>query len=100
MNCSRRPPASPQKAAAESGERHEPLDRFSRRPLDRTLDRKPALVVIDGVTEALTLHGFDLGDNVEIARWLELLPRPAARCGVAVLLLDHVVKDKEALSPF
>jgi hypothetical protein len=75
---------------------HEPLTEFTRGELDIALGLSPALVVIDGVTEALTIHGLDLGDNGDIARWLDLLPRPAVRSGAAVLMLDHVVKDKES----
>jgi AAA domain len=56
---------------------------------------KPTLAVIDGVTEALTIHGLDLRDNTDIAKWLALLPRPLQRTGAAVVLLDHVSKDKE-----
>jgi hypothetical protein len=74
----------------------DPLTPTSRRALEATFERDPALVVVDGVTEAMTLHGLDLNDSVEIARWLDLLARPAARAGAAVLLVDHVVKDKEA----
>lgn len=54
-----------------------------------------ALVVIDGVTEGLTMHGLDLRDNTDIAKWLELLIRPLQRRGAAVLQLDHVTKDRE-----
>ena len=54
-----------------------------------------ALVVIDGVTEALALNGLDLADNSDVAKWLAMLPRRLAARGAAVLLIDHVVKDKE-----
>src|SRR5665811_792192 len=74
---------------------HEPLTDSTRHDFEEALSRHPALVVIDGATEALTLHGLDLSDNADIARWLDLLPRPAARTGAAVLLIDHVVKSKE-----
>lgn len=60
---------------------HEPLDGRGRTDLDQVLERKPQLAVIDGVTEALTLLGLDLGDNADIARWLELLPRRIVRAG-------------------
>jgi KaiC/GvpD/RAD55 family RecA-like ATPase len=53
------------------------------------------LAILDGVTEALTLHGLDLASNTDVAKWLEKLPRPLARAGAAVLLIDHVVKDRE-----
>lgn len=55
----------------------------------------PALVVLDGFTEALALEGLDLNSNSDIAEWLEL-PRQAARAGAAVIIVDHVVKDREA----
>jgi hypothetical protein len=75
---------------------HEPLTDATRSDFEAALAQSPALVVIDGATEALTIHGLDLADNADIARWLELLPRPAARSGAAVLLVDHVVKNREA----
>lgn len=60
------------------------------------IDRQPPLVVLDGVTEGMTLHGLDLHNNADVAKWLDLLARPAARSGAAVLLLDHVVKDPQS----
>lgn len=74
---------------------HEPLADSCRGSLDAALACAPALVVLDGVTEALTLHHLNLADNADIAKWLELLPRPATRTGAAVLMIDHVVKDRE-----
>ena len=53
------------------------------------------LAVIDGVTEAMTLHGLSLMDNEDAARFLDLLPRRLADHGPAVLQIDHVVKDSE-----
>ena len=74
----------------------EPLDERGWHDLAAALALDPALVVIDGVTEALARHGLDLADNTDVAKWLDLLPRPLAARGAAVLLLDHVVKDREA----
>lgn len=55
-----------------------------------------ALVIIDGVTEAMTMHGLSLKDNEDIARFYALLPRWVADHGPAVVLIDHVVKDADA----
>jgi hypothetical protein len=54
------------------------------------------LAVIDGITEAMTLHGLSLLDNEDVARWLTLLPRRLADTGPAVLQIDHVIKNPEA----
>ena len=78
----------------------EPLSEQASSDLTTALSPAPTLAVVDGVTEALSIHGLDLGDNTDVARWLELLPRPLARTGAAVALLDHVVKDKEARGRF
>lgn len=53
------------------------------------------LAVIDGITEAMTLHGLSLLDNEDVARWLALMPRRLADHGPAVLQIDHVIKNAE-----
>lgn len=58
------------------------------------------LVIIDGVTEAMTLHGFDLNSNADSALFQTLLPRWIADHGPAVCMIDHVVKDKEKQDRF
>lgn len=55
----------------------------------------PTLVVIDGVTEAMALHGLELKDNTDVAKFGKLLPNGFAAAGAAVVMLDHVVKDRE-----
>lgn len=53
------------------------------------------LAVIDGVTEALTVFGRKSLDNDDIAAWSREVPRKIAeRTGAAVVLIDHVVKNK------
>lgn len=52
-------------------------------------------MIIDGLTEALTLHGLALESNRDVAAFLELVPRFIARQGPAVVIIDHVEKDKE-----
>lgn len=67
-----------------------------RAELDRLLDDlNPDLVVIDGVANALSREGLSEDDAPDYVKWVNLLPRPIARTGAAVLMLDHVVKDKE-----
>ncbi len=58
-------------------------------------DLSPTLVVVDGVAEALTAQGLDEGEPGDIARFYAMLCRPLAATGAAVVLLDHVAKDKE-----
>lgn len=57
--------------------------------------RGATLAVVDGITEAMTLHGLSLMDNEDVARWLTLVPRALADAGCAVLQIDHVVKNPE-----
>jgi hypothetical protein len=72
----------------------EPLEKAGRADLEAAAEGA-VLAVLDGITEALTLHGLDLASNGDVAAWLDLLPRPLARTGAAVLTIDHVVKDRE-----
>lgn len=52
-------------------------------------------VILDGVTEAMVMHGWSINDNDDVARYLALLPRRIADQGPAVLQVDHVTKDHE-----
>ena len=74
----------------------EPLTDASLTDLDAVLEHKPALTIIDGVTEAFNIQGLSPLDNTDVATWLELLPRRIIRAASTSLILDHVVKDKEA----
>ncbi len=75
----------------------EPLDAAGRAEIERLLAAKrPALAVLDGLTEALALHGIDLRDNTEVAKWLGDLPGGLRRRGIAVVLIDHVSKDADS----
>lgn len=74
----------------------EPLGPEGRHALAQLLSRTtPSLVVLDGLTEALTLHGLALESNRDVATFLELVPRFIARQGPAVVIIDHVEKDSE-----
>ncbi|WP_158751350.1 AAA family ATPase [Streptomyces bicolor] len=58
-------------------------------------DTRPTLAVIDGVTEAMTMHGLNPLDNADAARFGRVLPRHVAACGAAVVAADHVTKSSE-----
>lgn len=60
-----------------------------------------AIVVIDGVTDSLGLWSLKSTDNDEVSRWMQQFPRRlAARTSAAVVLIDHVAKDKETRGRF
>lgn len=64
--------------------------------LERLLGEYRAdLVVIDACTAAMAVEGLDPNSNTDVARWLERIPKPLARNGSSVLVLDHVTKSKE-----
>ncbi len=58
-------------------------------------DVQPTYAVLDGITEAMTMHGLDPLNNKDVATFGRLLPRHIAASGPAVLSLDHVTKDRE-----
>jgi hypothetical protein len=59
------------------------------------------LIIIDGVTESLTLWGGETKDNDTITNWNRAFPRALARAtGAAVVTIDHVPKDKETRGRF
>ncbi len=59
------------------------------------------IVVIDGVTDSLGLWSLKSTDNDEVSRWMQQFPRRlAARTTAAVVLIDHVAKDKETRGRF
>lgn len=53
------------------------------------------LAVIDGITEAMALHGMETNSNDDAARWLALIPNRLANLGCAVLQIDHVTKNSD-----
>lgn len=57
--------------------------------------KKTTLVIIDGTTEALALFGLKLESNTDQAQLLTMLARPFAEASAAVVIVDHVPKDRE-----
>lgn len=78
---------------------HRPTEALKAGPpweaLESSLKTSPTVAVIDGITEAMTLHGLNPNDNAEIARFGHILPKALQSYGAAALCLDHVVKDRE-----
>lgn len=60
--------------------------------IDRTM---PTLVIIDGITEAMVLHGLEPLANKDIAEFARIIPRWISDRGPAVVMLDHVTKNAE-----
>lgn len=73
----------------------DPLGAAEGRDLDDELAHSPELVVIDGVTEALTLHGWNGDKAGDIAEFQRRIMRRIARTGPAVVVIDHVTKNVE-----
>jgi hypothetical protein len=53
---------------------------------------RPTLAVVDGVTEAMTMHGLNPNDNADVATFGRILPRRLATAGAAAVCLDHLPK--------
>jgi hypothetical protein len=59
------------------------------------------LIIIDGVTEALSLWSKESKDNDAITNWMRRFPRRIAfESGAAVVLIDHVTKNAETRGRF
>jgi hypothetical protein len=62
---------------------------------EKLLETPWDLVIIDGVTEAMTVEGMSLIDNTDVARWMRLLPKRISATGAAVVVIDHLTKSRE-----
>lgn len=52
-------------------------------------------IIIDAVAPALAAEGLDENSNTDVSNWIVRVPRPLARTGSPVILLDHVGKQKQ-----
>lgn len=57
--------------------------------------QRPDLIVLDGFNAAMTLLGLDLDKNKDATHFNQLLLRPLADSGAAVVVVDHLPKNKE-----
>lgn len=53
------------------------------------------IAIIDGITEAMAIHGLAINENDDVAKWLHLIPNRLADLGPAVLQIDHVTKNAD-----
>ncbi len=52
------------------------------------------LAIIDGVTDAMVMEGFDPNSNAEVSEWNRLVPKAVAvRTGAATVMIDHYGKS-------
>lgn len=59
-------------------------------------DLGAGLVIIDGAAKAMAREGLDEDRAAEVLGWLERMVWPLCAAGAAVVVLDHVPKDKDA----
>jgi hypothetical protein len=71
-----------------------PLHDASWSALGPLLDLQPVVAIIDGITEAMVMHGLD-PLTMDVAKWYERLARKLTGRGVAVVDVDHVTKATE-----
>lgn len=72
-----------------------PFDDNARTAIESALDPVPTLAVLDGVTEVMTLQGWDaIGEksNQDTVKLIQMLPKRLAKLGAAVALIDHLAK--------
>ena len=62
--------------------------------------RTYTLAIVDGVTEAMTVEGLELVSNADVATWMRRVSKRIARTGAAVVVLDHLAKDKQSQGRF
>lgn len=60
-----------------------------------TRQHKPALVILDGLAEALAAEGLSEDKPAEVLQFFRERIRPFTEAGCAVLISDHVAKDKD-----
>jgi hypothetical protein len=73
------------------------FDELAQAVVTEALQRRgvPSLCVVDGVTEAMSDIGLDPLKGTDVAGFYAGSPRWLANTGAAVVLIDHVTKDRE-----
>lgn len=59
----------------------------------RIVERNVQLVVVDGVTNVMGIHGLNPNDNADVAKFDMMIPRAVADLGPCVITIDHTAKN-------
>jgi hypothetical protein len=59
---------------------------------------QPAIIILDGVNAAMTMHNLDLISNKDATTFAMHVLQPLTRTGACVIYVDHTVKDKDSSS--
>lgn len=74
----------------------DPIDMGARLRVVAMLKAWPVtLCVVDGVAEAMGMSGWNEDKTPDVVAFYTALPRAVARRGAAVILIDHLTKDRE-----
>ena len=72
------------------------LDEPGRQALGQAvIQLQPDLVIIDGITGAMSMHQLDTNSSTDVDQFYSLIGEPLARIGAAVVFIDHVTKSSE-----
>jgi bifunctional DNA primase/polymerase-like protein/AAA domain-containing protein len=78
---------------------HRVEDRAPAGDVEALVALEPAVVIIDGLNELLSLYNWDYGNTNEVLRLFKAVTRPFNRAGIATVTLDHpghLVSDRAA----
>ncbi len=61
---------------------------------------QPGIGVVDGVTDAMTVHGLEIRSNEDYSKFTRIILRPLADNGAATISIDHVTKSSDGRGRF
>jgi len=67
---------------------------------DRVLQHDVQLVIVDGITNVMGIHGLNPNDNADVAKFDQMIPRALADLGPAVVTIDHTAKNPQEHNRF
>lgn len=67
---------------------------------DRIAANTVSLVIVDGITNVMGMHGLNPNDNADVAKFDMMIPRAVADLGPAVVTIDHTAKNPQEHNRF